>query len=276
MKYLIILIWFLLSLFSTKVYSQTSLESTDNRYITEPKRDYFIHEFNNFNEIKSVKIEDYRTNSKMKFLGFTGNATIIIENRYPYIYKYSISPYTQDTLSTFICKYHNDTLEYAKLSYLQYEDGKLENTTVWNYNEDGSISSKESFLDNQLTKSTHWIYNVQKQLIRVKIIANYKGELSNRSFYHYIYNQSKQLIERILIVNDEIRTLKKWGYTNEGTFYEINQVPQKCMVYGDDELIHIKEDDFKYTYDKHKNWIKKIYQINDEIISVTERKIIYK
>lgn len=274
MKYLIILIWFLLSLFSTKVHSQAFFENIDNRYITEPKRDYFINEFNNFNEIKSVKIEDYRTNSKMKFIGFTGNATIIIENRYPYIYNYSISPYTQDTLSTFVFKYHNDILEYAKLSYFQY---KLENTTVWNYNEDGNISSKENFIDNQLTKSTHWIYNHQKQLIRVNVTTNYKGKLSARSFYHYIYNQSNQLIERIVIVNDEIHELKKWGYTNEGTFYEINPAPQKCEVLSNDgQLIHIKEDDFKYIYDKHKNWIKKIRQINDEFISVTERKIIYK
>lgn len=279
MKYLIILIWFLLSLFSPKVYSQNSLKNTDNRYITEPRRDYFIDEFNDFNKIKSVKIEDYRTNSKMKFIGFTGNATIIIENKYPYIYQYSTSLYTPDTLSTFVFKYHNDTLEYAKLSYLQqYGDKKLENTTVWNYNEDGNISSKENFIDNQLTKSTHWIYNQDRQLIRVNIIANYKGEPSTRSFYHYIYNQSNQLIERIVIVNDEIQELKKWGYTNEGDFYEINPAPQEWCggLSNNGRPIHIKEDDFNYIYDKHKNWIKKIRQINDEIISVTERKIIYK
>jgi len=181
-------------------------------------------------------------------------------------------------LSTFVFKYHNDTLEYAKLSYLQqYGNKELENITVWNYNEDGNISSKENFIDNQLTKSTHWIYNHQKQLIRVNIITNYKGELSARSFYHYIYNQSNQLIERIVIVNDEILELKKWDYTNDGTYYEINPTPQKCPpLIGDGQLFQINEDDFNYIYDKHKNWIKKIRQIDDEIISVIERKIIYK
>lgn len=246
-------------------------QEVDKRYITEPNPERFFPELNDINKVKYVKTTHYLSDKKGKFLRPTGTTPSFFVNEFPYRYIYTLNPYnTQDTLSKFVYKYYKSegTLEYVEMH--NYSSNK---STYLYYDKDETIKKKEFFWNNELVSTTNWIYNKRrdfKQLIRVSIISQDIQKREYRSFYHYLYNNDNQLIEKITITNDEITEIRKWEYIG-GIAYEIGRV-EKCLNYTPLEYFN---EEYKYTYDKHKNWIKKI-GIGSEANTTTEREIIYK
>jgi len=245
-------------------------QKADDRYITEPNPERFFPELNDVNNVKYVETVHYLSDKRGKFLRPTGTAPKIFVNDFPYRYIYTLHSDTKDTLSKFVYKYYKSagTLEYAELH--DYSSNK---STYLYYDKDETIKKKEFFWNNELVSTTNWIYNRRrnfKQLIRVSIISQDIQKRQFRSFFHYLYNNDNQLIEKITITNDEITEIRKWEYKG-GICYEIGR-GSKCGIYTPLEYFN---EEYKYTYDKHKNWIKKI-GIGSEANTITEREIIYK
>lgn len=274
-------------------------QNADFRYDIGHHPETNLPKFNDIEKVKYAKTVYYHSDSKKKLINYWFNTEIYID-KYPYRYLYNISTKTNDTISKRTYKYYEDkkTLEYVK------EFDILNNrTTHSQYDKSGRIQKREVeyLFDNELRKAIMtWFYNSENLLIREESI-NYAKQGIQKGINYYLYNESHQLAKKVSSFNNTINTITTWAYNDDKIYYETENIlfkegiefpiPQREEYVSDPRISGIipnmskaikeVEEQTKYSYDKHKNWMKQTYEFknitdNKFIFSITEREIIYK
>lgn len=247
---------------------------------------------------------------------------VLFINEYPTRFIYRLDSKTNDTISKTTYKYYEDTntLEYIK-GYATEYDISIGATENRYYDKEGNPLKNESYLNGMKISSVEWSYNSNKQIIREEITI-FSEELSTISDYLYNninqlikrtvtlnnqiqheayweYDDNGNIIKEEIVrkeTNNRITTHRKYDEHNnlirtdkyfDDTLVETADYSARLKYKEKEEetkkeLKPFYEEKTKYSYDKHKNWIKRSYKFknitktDETIFSITEREIIYK
>lgn len=259
-------------------------QEVDKRYLTEPNPERFFPELNDIEKVKYVKTMYYEIDPQNKFLGYSLDTEIYIDE-YPYKYLYNIDSKTNDTISKIIYEYYEDknTLKYVIEDNNPPNERNMfrpKNTTVWHYDKKGNILKKLESVHGE-SQTTNRFFNSKNLLIREEsVYFNY-----NKSVTYYLYNDAYQLVKKIRTYNHNIEIIS-WANKEDNTYYVTEQ-----LVYDKENIefnarhpmktemgTPIKKTDgnIKYSYDSNDNWIKETYIDKEGYSIITEREIIYK
>jgi hypothetical protein len=153
----------------------------------------------------------------------------------------------------------------------------------------GNCRYSEYYIDSIRYEKNLHTYNEKNQLIESKVFMGAWNE--NPEIYRFVYDAQNNIIETwyqgtlsfhyIYVYNEkneeiEVRTFNdlQGGKEEHITTYGYDAQGRMIWRLSKSADAEIKET-IQYTYDQHKNWIKKITYKNDQPVSIVERKIKY-